>query len=137
MVLLVEDSAADAKLMGIAFAEALPTADLRVVSNGEAALTALLEAGVRLPDLVLLDLNLPRLAGHEVLTAVRAAELEAVRRIPVVVMTTSSSPDEVERSYELGANSHIVKPQSVDALLELVASLGRYWFETVALPARS
>jgi CheY-like chemotaxis protein len=136
-VLLVEDNAGDAQLMRIAFAEIHPEAELRVAPDGETALAALVGADARRehPDLVLLDLNLPRLSGHEVLAAVRDSGEPQVRRTPVVVLSTSNAIDDVERSYELGARSHIAKPHEIDDLFETVASLARYWFGTVELPA--
>ena len=132
-VLLVEDNAGDAELMRIALAEARPDVALRVAADGEEALE-LLHAGAA-PDLVLLDLNLPRLSGHEVLAAMRAAEAPHVRRLPVVVLTTSAAPADVERSYELAAAGHIVKPHELDQLFEVAEAIARYWLETVTLPS--
>jgi CheY-like chemotaxis protein len=131
-ILLVEDNPGDAQLVRMALTEALPSARLSVVGDGEAALSRLQEADP--PDLVLLDLNLPRLSGHEVLAAVRAAENPAVRRLPIVVLTSSDAAADVERSYELGASSHVTKPPDLDALFAVVESLTRYWFSTVTLP---
>ena len=130
-ILLVEDNAGDAQLMRIAFGEALPEARLSVITDGETALNTLLESGP--PDLVLLDLNLPRLSGHEVLTAVRGAEDPALRRVPVVVLSSSQAASDVRRSYELGA-SHVAKPQDMDGLLAIAEAIARYWFATVSLP---
>ena len=130
-ILLVEDSAGDAQLMRIAFGEALPEARLSVVSDGETALRTLLEGGP--PDLILLDLNLPRLSGHEVLAGLRAAEDPALRRAPVVVLSSSQAAADVERTYELGA-SHVAKPPDMDGLLAIAEALARYWFGTVTLP---
>jgi len=133
-VLLVEDSEGGAQLMRIAFGERLPDAELDVYIDGEHALAAL-EAG-RLTewDLVLLDLRLPGVGGHEVLAAVRASQDERVRRMPVVVLSHSEVVEDVTRSYDLGANSHIAKPHSLDALFEVVETLGRYWLKVVSLP---
>jgi DNA-binding response OmpR family regulator len=131
-ILLVEDNAGDAQLMRIAFAETLPDARLSVVSDGEAAVRTLLDEGAP-PDLVLLDLNLPRLSGHEVLAKVRSAADPAVRRVPVVVLSSSAAGADVRRSYELGA-SHIAKPADMDGLLAIAEAIGRYWFGTVVLP---
>jgi DNA-binding response OmpR family regulator len=128
-ILLVEDNAGDAQLMRIAFAEAAPDARLSVVSDGETALRTLLEDDP--PDLVLLDLNLPRLSGHEVLSGLYAA---GVRQLPVVVLSSSTSAADVRRSYELGARSHIAKPDDMDALFALAETIARYWFATVTLP---
>jgi DNA-binding response OmpR family regulator len=132
-ILLVEDNAGDAQLMRIAFAEALPAARLSVVSDGETAVRTLLGDDGPPPDLVLLDLNLPRLSGHEVLAAVRAAADPAVRRLPVVVLSSSRAAADVQRSYELGA-THVTKPHDMDELQAIADAIARYWFGTVTLP---
>jgi len=132
-VLLVEDNEGGAQLMRIAFGERLPDARLEVFEDGERALDAF-EAGTLKWDLVLLDLNLPGVQGHEVLAAVRASADERIRRLPVVVLSHSEVEDDVVRSYDLGANSHIAKPHSLDALFEIVETLGRYWLSVVSLP---
>ena len=134
-VLLVEDSEGGAQLMRIAFGERLPDAVLDVFADGERALAALAAGRMGEWDLVLLDLNLPGVKGHDVLEAVRAATDERVRRMPIVVLSHSEVLDDVVRSYDLGANSHIAKPHSLDALFEVVETLGRYWLHVVSLPA--
>jgi CheY-like chemotaxis protein len=133
-VLLVEDSAGGAQLMRIAFGERIPGASLEVLADGELALEALADGRLADWDLVLLDLNLPGVKGHEVLAAVRADADERVRRLPVVVLTHSQVEADVHRSYDLGANSHIAKPHSLDALFDVVETLGRYWLRVVSLP---
>jgi CheY-like chemotaxis protein len=132
-VLLVEDSAGGAQLMRIAFDERIPDARLEVFEDGEQALAALNEGRLEW-DLVLLDLNLPGVLGHEVLQAMRASRDARWRRMPIVVLTHSSVEADVNRSYDLGANSHIAKPHSLDKLFEVVDTLGRYWLSVVALP---
>jgi chemotaxis family two-component system response regulator Rcp1 len=134
-VLLVEDSAGGAQLMRIAFGERLPDTSLEVFADGELALEALEDGRLAEWDLVLLDLNLPGIKGHEVLAAVRAAGDDRVRRLPVVVLSHSEVESDVHRSYDLGANSHIAKPHSLDDLFEVVDSLGQYWLGIVSLPA--
>ena len=134
-VLLVEDSAGGAQLMRIAFGERLPDAVLEIYPDGERALDDLTDGRLADWDLVLLDLNLPGVKGHEVLAAVRSAPDERVRRMPIVVLSHSEVLDDVTRSYDLGANSHIAKPHSLDALFEIVETLGRYWLGVVSLPA--
>jgi len=134
-VLLVEDSAGGAELMRIAFGERLPYASLEIFADGERALDALDDRRLLEWDLVLLDLNLPGVKGHDVLAAVRASGDERVRRMPVVVLSHSDITDDVRRSYDLGANSHIAKPHSLDALFDVVETLGRYWLKIVTLPA--
>jgi two-component system, chemotaxis family, response regulator Rcp1 len=129
--LLVEDSEAGAELMRIAFAERLPDSELEVVEDGDAALDRLRRG--ELPDVVLLDLNLPGIAGHDVLAAIRSAA-GPVRRLPVIVLTHSEDADDVRRSYDLGANTHIAKPHSLDGLFDVVDGLGSYWLKIAALP---
>lgn len=85
------------------------------------------------PDLILLDLNMPRKNGFEVLTELRAKQ--HWRRVPIVVMTTSQAEIDIDRAYELGANSCFTKPQSFQALLSIMATLNHYWFKTVCLPS--
>jgi CheY-like chemotaxis protein len=133
-VLLVEDSKGGAQLMRIAFGERLPDATLDIYADGERALDALSTGRLADWDLVVLDLKLPGVGGHEVLAAVRASADERVRRMPVVVLSHSEVIDDVLRSYDLGANSHIAKPHSLDALFEVVETLGRYWLRVVSLP---
>ena len=130
----MEDSAGGAQLMRIAFGERLPAASLEVFADGERALEALASGRLADWDLVLLDLNLPGVKGHEVLAAVRADGDERVRRIPVVVLSHSEVEADVHRSYDLGANSHIAKPHSLDGLFDVVETLGRYWLDVVSLP---
>ncbi len=132
-ILLVEDNPGDAQLVRMALTEALPSARLSVAADGEAALARLRDEGGP-PDLMLLDLNLPRLSGHEVLAAVREDEDPAVRRLPVVVLSSSDAEADVRRSYELGASSHVAKPADVDQLFALIETLTRYWFGAVTLP---
>jgi CheY-like chemotaxis protein len=127
--LLVEDSPGEARLMRIAFAEALPTVDLQVVGDGDTAL-GVLRSGPP-PDLVLLDLNLPRMAGHEVLAAIRASGDPNVAQVRVVMLTTSVAPEDATRSRELGAEGHFAKPSSLDELFDLVTALGRDWLQPV------
>jgi two-component system, chemotaxis family, response regulator Rcp1 len=133
-VLLVEDSEGGAQLMRIAFGERLPDARLEIFADGERALAALDAGNLSQWDLVLLDLRLPGVGGHEVLAAVRASSDERVRRMPVVVLSHSEVVEDVLRSYDLGANSHIAKPHSLDALFEVVETVGRYWLNVVSLP---
>jgi CheY-like chemotaxis protein len=85
------------------------------------------------PTLMLLDLQLPRRSGHEVLQWLRA-QAEDLKRLPVVVLTSSREPRDINRAYELGANSYLVKPVSFDALLDLVQLLERYWLALAERP---
>ena len=108
------------------------------VSDGEELMDYLLQKGsyadeeVLRPGIILLDLNMPRKDGREALKEIKAHE--DLRDIPVVVFTTSKAEEDVFRSYQLGVNSFITKPVTFNNLLEVMASLGRYWFEVVELP---
>lgn len=125
-ILLVEDNPDDVELTRIAFAEAGGEYRLRVVSDGAAALSYLYAcAPADLPALVLLDLNLPKLDGREVLEAIRAEP--STRSLPVVVLTTSAEPFDVERVYTLGANSYIQKPVEFERFVDVVRQIGLYW----------
>lgn len=131
-ILLVEDNPDDVELTRLAFVEAGEPHRLHVVSDGAEAVDYLLARGrhagrdpAGLPALVLLDLNLPRLDGHEVLQAIRADD--ATRCLPVVVLTTSIEPSDVERAYARGANSYIQKPVEFDRFVDVVRQVGRYW----------
>jgi CheY-like chemotaxis protein len=131
-VLLVEDNPDDVLLTERAFRRAGLAAELRVVGDGEAARAYLAGEGAYaqrarypLPVLVLLDLKLPRLNGHELL-AWRQGQ-ERLKRLPVVVLTSSGEASDIERAYDLGANSYLTKPVAFESLLELVRALGLYW----------
>jgi CheY-like chemotaxis protein len=139
IIIMAEDDADDRLLVKDALQECEWDADLRFVENGEELLDYLLHQGKYKngeqsprPGLILLDLNMPRKDGREVLSDIRGhAEL---RRIPVVVLTTSRADTDIERIYELGANSFISKPVQFDGLVNLMRVLGQYWFKTVELP---
>lgn len=131
-ILLVEDNADDVELTRIAFAEAKIANPLHVVGNGVEALDYLFGRGEyagaearEQPSLVLLDLNMPRMDGREVLQAIRADA--STRSLPVVVMTTSGEPFDVEACYLLGANSYIRKPVDFGQFMWAVKQVGMYW----------
>ncbi|MCD9097562.1 response regulator [Luteimonas fraxinea] len=131
-ILLIEDNPDDAELTRIAFAEAAIDSQLVVVGDGAEALDYLFAQGkyaardaADLPSIVLLDLNLPKLDGREVLQALRANP--ATRGLPVVVLTTSTEPFDVEASYALGVNSYIRKPVDFKKFVEVVKQIGLYW----------
>jgi CheY-like chemotaxis protein len=131
-ILLVEDNPDDVELTRIAFAEAKIANPLVVVGDGAEALDYLLARGQYadradqpLPSIVLLDLNLPKVDGREVLQAIRANE--RTRSLPVVVLTTSAEPFDVEASYALGVNSYIQKPVDFERFVWAVKQVGLYW----------
>lgn len=131
-ILLVEDEASDALLIQRALCKADVASAIQVVEDGETAIAYLAGSGAYadrerhpLPVLVLLDLKMPRKSGFEVLVWLRAQP--GLRRLPVVVLTSSKEPADIRRAHELGANSYLVKPLAFDALLEMVQALSRYW----------
>jgi CheY-like chemotaxis protein len=137
-ILLVEDNAGDVRLTREAMHEAEVAADLVAVSDGEQALAYLRgngdHAGAARPDLILLDLNLPKKNGLEVLEEIRRdGEL---RRVPVIVLTTSSSARDISACYERGVNCYLVKPLDLDDFTGLVRAVTRFWFEVARLPPR-
>lgn len=135
-ILLVEDDPADAGLTRAALSQARILCNLHHVADGVEALAFLRQEGAYadapVPHLMLLDLNMPRMGGREVLRAMRADE--KLQRIPVVVLTTSDVEADIETSYNLGANSFITKPVDIDQFIDAIKALGNYWFSIVKLP---
>jgi CheY-like chemotaxis protein len=137
-ILLADDDPDDRRLTQDAFAQSRLANDLRCVEDGQELLDYLRRDGrfrgeqAPRPGLILLDLNMPRLDGREALQAIKADP--SLRSIPIVVLTTSKSEEDVFRSYDLGVNSFITKPVSFQGLVEVVRVLGHYWFEIVELP---
>jgi two-component system, response regulator len=139
-ILIAEDDDDDFLLTKDALREAHCLNPLQRVSDGEELLDYLRRRGrfhdrnaYPRPALILLDLNMPRKDGREALREIKSDE--ALRRVPVVVLTTSKAEEDILRSYDLGVNSFIIKPVTFQGLVEAVGVLGRYWFELVELPA--
>lgn len=135
-ILLVEDSPADVLITREALTEAKLLNTIHVVENGVAALEFLRRQGkyasAPRPDLILLDLNLPRKNGREVLAEIKTdADLKS---IPVVVLTTSRAEEDVIKSYNLHANCYVVKPVEFDNFVKAVQSIRQFWFTVVTLP---
>ena len=137
-VLLVEDDPADVLLIEEAFADNKVRNRLHVVSDGVEAIEFLRKrdahAQAPTPDLVLLDLNLPRKDGREVLAEIKADE--DLRQIPVVVLTTSKAEEDVLRSYKLHANAYVTKPVDFDRFIEVVRQIDEFFVTVVKLPSR-
>lgn len=137
-VLLVEDDPGDVLMTREAFEDNKVVNRLQVVSDGVSALTFLRKEGefadAPTPDLVLLDLNLPRMDGREVLEAMKSDD--ALRSIPVVVLTTSEAEEDVVRSYSLHANAYVTKPVDFDRFIEVVRQIDEFFVEVVRLPQR-
>lgn len=137
-ILLVEDNPGDARLAQEALKEGRMTSRLKVVVDGVEAMSFLRRegqyAGSPRPNLILLDLNLPRKDGRQVLAELKADE--DLRRIPVVVLTTSQAEQDILRSYDLHANCYITKPVDLDRFISVVRSIEEYWCSVVTLPPR-
>lgn len=137
-ILLVEDNPADIRLLREAMKSAKLLCDISVVYDGEAALDFVFQRGEHAsaprPDLILLDLNLPKRNGIEVLSVVKSDARTAA--LPVVVLTTSDNDEDVVRSYTLHANCYIRKPPTLDDFVRVVHSIDDFWFSVVRLPAR-
>jgi two-component system response regulator len=136
-VLLVEDSPGDVRLTREAFKSAKVYIHLHVASDGTEAMAFLTREGEHSnaprPDLILLDLNLPKKDGREVLKEIK--ESPALMSIPVVILTTSASEADILRSYRLHANCYITKPLGLDGFLEVVKSIDNFWLTVVKLPS--
>src|ERR1700687_1420873 len=135
-VLLVEDSPGDVRLTREAFKDAKVHINLHVASDGAEALAFLKREGEHFgaprPDLILLDLNLPKKDGREVLAEIK--ESPALKSITVVILTTSASEAYILRSYRLHANCYIAKPVDLDGFLKVVKSIDGFWLSVVKLP---
>jgi CheY-like chemotaxis protein len=137
-ILYAEDDDEDRTMVLEAMKESRLANRISTVSDGEELLEYLQRRGRHaaredgLPGLILLDLNMPRLDGREALREIKADP--RLRRIPVVVLTTSRAEEDILRTYDLGVSSFIVKPVTFDALVETVRTLDKYWFEIVELP---
>ena len=131
---LVEDNPGDVALLREGLNEFACNYRMQLAVDGEEAVRLLQKTGDAPPDLILLDLNLPKKSGHQVL-----AELKSnpkLRRIPILVLTSSRAPKDVIAAYDLGANSYLPKPRSFAETLSLVETLRDYWMRLVLLPAR-
>jgi CheY-like chemotaxis protein len=138
-ILLADDDADDRMLAKDALKESRLANDLRFVENGEELLDYLHRRGAfadakssPTPGLILLDLNMPRKDGREALREIKSDP--NLRHIPIVVLTTSKAEEDIYRTYDLGVNSFITKPVTFDGLVNVMRTLGTYWFEIVELP---
>lgn len=136
-ILLVEDSPGDVTLTVEALRDARVANNLHVARDGEEALRFLRREGEFAekprPDLILLDLNMPRKDGREVLADLKADD--ELKRIPVVVLTTSQSEDDVAAAYNLSANCYVAKPVDLDQFLGVVRAIDDFWLSLVKLPS--
>lgn len=138
-ILIAEDDPNDRLLTQEAFEESRMLADLEFVADGIELLQFLRRegtyaplAGVPLPRIILLDLNMPRMDGREALRRIKSDPV--LKRIPIVVMTNSRDDNDISHAYELGVNSYVQKPAGFDELVDLMEQLCHYWFQIVTLP---
>ncbi|MBW4584815.1 response regulator [Aetokthonos hydrillicola Thurmond2011] len=139
IILMAEDDEDDCMLAREALVESQLTSELRIVRDGEELMDYLYHRGqyaqkhtAPRPGLILLDLNMPKKDGREALKEIKADP--DLRQIPVVVLTTSKAEEDIFHTYDLGANSFIIKPPSFGALVEMMKTIGEYWFEIAELP---
>lgn len=136
VILIAEDDADDRYLLKMAFAEKGLTDNIHFAENGKDVIEYLAKNKLhlqQLPKLILLDLNMPQKDGRQVLREIK--ENSEYKKIPVVVFSTSKNEVVIEKCYELGANSYIIKPISFDGLLQVVEQIRAYWIQTASLPA--
>jgi two-component system response regulator len=135
-ILLVEDNLGDIRLIQEALKDSTLQNNLRVVRDGDEALTFLRRQGTYSnaprPNIILLDLNLPGKNGHEVLAEVK--QDNSLKRIPVVILTTSTDQDDIRVSYDLHANCFITKPAELNRFVDVVRRIEHFWLEVVELP---
>jgi CheY-like chemotaxis protein len=136
---MAEDDPDDRLLSREALDEAKLPHELRFVEDGEELLEYLSHTGkyksganAPRPAVILLDLNMPKKDGREALVIIKSSP--ELRRIPVIVLTTSKAEEDIFRSYNLGVSGYITKPSALNELVEIMETLGKYWFETVELP---
>jgi CheY-like chemotaxis protein len=141
LILMAEDDSDDQLLARDALSECGLVTEVRFVENGVELMDYLhhrrkysLPADSPRPGLIILDLNMPRKDGREALNEIKADP--ELRRIPVVILTTSTADLDIARAYDLGANSFISKPTAFNSLVGVMKSLGEYWFHVVVLPVR-
>jgi CheY-like chemotaxis protein len=139
IILMAEDDPDDRLLSKEALNETLLPHELRFVEDGEELLDYLSHTGkyksganAPRPAVILLDLNMPKKDGREALEIIKANP--GLRRIPVIVLTTSKADEDIFHSYNLGVSGYITKPSSLNELVDIMETLGKYWFETVELP---
>lgn len=132
VLMLIEDSPSDRELARLALTRAKVSNLLLTAEDGEEALELLNDPEVPRPDLILLDLNMPGMDGREFLTLVKAHE--DFRTIPVVVLTTSDSDEDIEQAYRSYCSGYVTKPIDLASLQQVVAAIDNYWFAIVKLP---
>lgn len=134
-ILLVEDNPADVCLTQEALKEADIPHHLQVAEDGVVALEYLQQtekSGAIRPDIILLDLNMPRMGGHELLERIKSDDL--FKSIPVIILSSSTAAEDISRAYALNANCYTRKPMNIDPFIEVIKGIQEFWFKTVVLP---
>jgi CheY-like chemotaxis protein len=137
-ILLVEDNKGDIGLITEFFSDAKVITNIHIAEDGEEAIRFLCSKdkflGSTLPDIIILDLNLPKKDGREVLKEIK--ENDDLKNIPVIILTTSSAEKDILRVYDLHANAYIVKPLDFDEFMKVIKSITDFWFKAVTLPPK-
>ncbi len=135
--MIIEDNPGDVRLLEEAFQELHANVNIRVAKDGAEGITMVLDTpgpqSAWHPDLILLDLNLPKVSGHEVLARLKAAP--ETRQIPVIILTSSRADSDVRRAYESYANAYLRKPSTLEGLLSAAQDVKNFWMETATLPS--
>lgn len=134
-ILLVEDNPGDVRLFKEALSESETAYSLQTVDDGEKALNLIFDRNGKptCPDLVILDLNLPKMSGHEVLRIIK--QNERTRSLPVIILSSSLARDDIQEAYEHSANCYLQKPNNLDDLFRMVSAIESFWLTTAQLPA--
>lgn len=134
-ILLIEDNRGDAQMASMAFRDARVENHLTIAATGEEAMDILRDRTQRLPDIILLDLNLPQMSGRDVLAAIKADE--RLTHVPVIVLSASSNEQDIARSYDLHATAYIVKPLTLEKFRDVVSTIEQFFFFLAVLPDAS
>ncbi|MDQ6964366.1 MAG: response regulator [Mariprofundales bacterium] len=133
--LLIEDNMADARLVEEAFKESKLLVNLQICTNGEEAVELLMQliaTNQPLPDMIMLDLNLPGMDGKEVLAKIK--QQPTLKRVPVVILTTSQADRDIVQSYNLSANAYVIKPLDFDQFMTIIRETAQFWLTIAVLP---
>ena len=137
-ILVADDDTDDQFMLKEAFSSLNVDKEIRTVENGEELLDYLARKGkydnelLPFPKLIMLDLNMPKIDGRQCLRLIR--ENKEYCKIPIIIFSTSNNPEDISQSYELGANSYIIKPYSYNELVEIIDIIKKYWFSVVKIP---
>jgi len=132
-ILYVEDLPDDVTLTQLAFAKAGVSAKVEIATDGDKAIAALEASSGSPPNCVLLDIKMPNVSGLDVLEWIR--KQPQLKRLPVIIFTSSMLPDDINRAYDLGANSYLLKPSDLNSLVSLAKTIDHYWLHTNTPPA--